>query len=184
MPRKNWSDKKLEEAYNKHCTIRGIARELGIGTTNNFEWLKGHLSRVGLIDKAPKKINRWEDDDLIAAVKQSHSVKETCKRLNRKPYDKKIRARMRALELDTSHFFALNESPKHLFKRYCSSEISMNTLRRIHKKCLRVGFKLGFLEKKCFFCKKNKEILHLHHLDVDLYNNLPQNVVVVCDKCK
>jgi len=179
LPRKSkWSNAQLREAVKSQKTLRGVARELGLTGTQNYEWLKKKIKIAGL-----KQKTRWKDEDLISLLPNCHSIMEVCKNLGFESRNQAVKDRIIELELDTTHFYDLRQGVESLFKQYDGRRISRKKIAYVHKKCLEVGKKRGILGKKCYFCGAVLELPKLYHLDVDIYNNTPQNIVVVCERC-
>ncbi len=148
--------------------------------TNNFRWLKNIIE--GKINKQYKR-KKWSDDRLISLLPGCHSVMEVCEALGLRGRNQDVKGRIASLNLDTEHFYILKQSVRNLFRHYNHRDTTSKKIAYVHKKCLEIGIKRGFIENFCHFCKERPTTPTLYHLDIDIYNNTPQNVVVCCKKC-
>lgn len=135
----------------------------------------------------------WTDEQLIEAVKVSNSVSDILTFLGLKPAGgnyKTIKESLIKNNISTAHFtrkgngwskgmkFPVRKLDHILvFGKRCST----------HSLKLRL-IKAGIKERRCEHCKLDTWLgnpipIELHHIDGDYYNNLIENIELICPNC-
>lgn len=140
-------------------------------------------------------MKKYTDTQLQEAVKASFSIRNVCLILelgSSGSMHKAVKAKIRYLELDTSHFTGkgwnvagrrFNPNPGFTLdevlvknKHYCSSALKRKLLKH------------GVKERRCESCQMTNWLskpipLELHHLDGDSLNNTLENLQLLCPNC-
>lgn len=140
---------------------------------------------------------KYTDEDLINAVKKSHSYSETCRNLgvSCKGHSLKIiKNKIINLGLDTTHFTGqrwnkgLTSYDNPSIKRRDISEVLTDKFpyssHYIRKRLLREHIK----ECKCECCQRTEWLgipipLELHHINGNHYDNRLENLLILCPNC-
>lgn len=169
----------MRKALHNQKTLRGVARELGIESTHNYSWLKEKIAQV---DKRIFSKKRWTDSALRHHLPSSYSVVELCSALGLKGYNMDVKRRIEVLGLSIDHFYILYGRHENLFRHH-PEHTPRDILRYIHKKCLKIGPKRNYFKDTCQECSRTPSAPVLFHLDMDPYNCVPLNLVVICKEC-
>ena len=202
MPRaRRWTDEQLIEAVAASTTLAEICRRIGI-RPGKYDALRRHVARLGIdashiplsaVGSAGTRRRRWDDDDLAEAVRLSDSVSEVSRRLGYAPnggVHRMMRAHMRRLSLDDSHFTGMrwaedfgpraNALPLSAILVQ-NSTYGTSTLR---KRLIAAGLRPAH----CQQCGRKKWRgmllpLHLDHINGDHTDHRLENLRILCPNC-
>lgn len=138
---------------------------------------------------------RYTYDDVIKAVKESKSIANTLKLLGLKPKGgnyRTIKNFFKDNNIDINHFTGQRHNIGDDYKRinkeiplikYLVNDIILSSS-RLKKRLIKEGVK----ENKCENCELNEWMggkipLELHHMDGNHYNNLLNNLKILCPNC-
>lgn len=137
------------------------------------------------------KIRKYTDADVIEAVRTSTSIRQVLSKLNLRQaggnYDS-CKKNIARLDLDTSHFTRTwnkgrKTGPKRPIVDYLKRGSSIQSF-KLKNRLL----KEDILEYRCSNCKLTSWLdeaipLELDHIDGDRYNNLLENLRLLCPNC-
>lgn len=141
------------------------------------------------------KIRKYTDEDFANAVKNSDSIAGTLRKLNLQPTGgnyKIANARIKSLELDTSHFTGqghLKGKTHDWAKKIPLEEILVkDSLYQQTYKLKNRLIKEGYFEEKCYRCERKKwnklKIpLELEHKNGINNDNRLENLTLLCPNC-
>lgn len=141
-------------------------------------------------------MNKYSDNELIEAVKNSFSVAETCRILGIRPNGgnyKTLKFKMKELNVDISHFTGQawnqgirfrNFKPKKELSEVLVQDSSYRNSNCLKKRLLDEGLK----EYKCECCNNTEWMgepikLELHHINGDNTDNRLENLQLLCPNC-
>jgi hypothetical protein len=138
------------------------------------------------------RTKKYSKEDLIDAVSNSKSIRQTLIKLNVSPHGgnyRVIKNNIKELNIDTSHFtgHGWNKGKKFGPKRPIEDYLSNKHKISSHALRLRL-LKEGFFEHKCYKCNletwNDKPIpLELEHKDGKNSNNSIENLTLLCPNC-
>ena len=206
MPRpRTWTDDDLREAVAASSTWREVSRRLGLRAGGrSHQQLQQHVARLGLntshlpamIDGRVRPPRAWTDDDLRDAVRESVSIAGLLRRLGYQPsggMHRFIKAHIRRLELDTSHFtgqsWAKGRRLSTGFRARPLDEIlvansTYSSSGGLRRRLIREGLK----EPRCEICgldtwRGEPLPLALDHVNGDPTDNRLENLRILCPNC-
>lgn len=141
-------------------------------------------------------MNKYSNDELIEAVKNSFSVAETCRILGIRPNGgnyKTLKFKLEELKIDISHFTGQawnqgvrfrNFKPKKELSEVLVQDSSYRNSNCLKKRLLDEGLK----EYKCECCNNAEWMgepikLELHHINGDNTDNRLENLQLLCPNC-
>jgi hypothetical protein len=139
------------------------------------------------------KSRRYTDEQLVQAVKTSHSISAVLKKIGLTPAGgnyESVKKRARELDLDISHFLgqAILRGKTHAYHTRPLAEVlvhkKLENTWKLKNKLLREGLK----KHQCECCLATKWLgelipLELHHKDGDRTNNMLCNIELLCPNC-
>jgi hypothetical protein len=137
-------------------------------------------------------MQKYTDEDLIEAVRDSYSIRQVIIKLGRKPGGgnyKTVKKKIHDLKLDTSHFTGKlwskgrTLSPKRNINCYLSNEYPIQS----HNLRLRL-IREGFFDYKCYNCLNELWMgepipLELEHINGNHLDNRLENLTILCPNC-
>jgi hypothetical protein len=200
MPRqRSWTDEQLREAVAASTTFAEIYRHLGL-RPGKYPVMEAYLERLHIdsshIVRRPqlgRKIRSWTDEDLAVVVAGVNTLSEVLRALGYRPsggMHRYIGARIRALELDTSHFVGRGSTGGKRFpgRRRPLEEVlvkgSTLSSARLRARLVDAGLK----EARCECCGLSEWQgeplpLQLDHISGDHTDNRLENLRILCGNC-
>lgn len=204
MPPRTWTDEQLAEAVANSERWRQVCLALGLTSGGRaYKTLRQHAARLGLetshlpglVEDFPLQPRRFDDDELRTATAQSASYAEVLRRLGYRPsggMHRFIKAHMKRLGLDTSHFrgqgWARGTTTNGAFRSRPLEEVLVNGSVVRGSRLLKRLIDAGLKARCCEGCHREewegKPIpLELDHVNGDPTDNRLENLRVLCPNC-
>lgn len=156
------------------------------------------MKRIRMEQQEVRTYRKWTNSDLRKAVAESYSIRETLAKIGLATAGGNyalIKQYIKKLQLDTSHFKGqgwsrgrkspeITERQQRPLSYYLQKDKYCNNTDRLRKRLIREKY----FEYKCYKCNNTEWLgqripLELEHIDGDRYNNLIENLTLLCPNC-